>query len=57
MKIKQDNKIKKEVAYDILNIIQIYAYSIEPKYVEFRVNYGSKGIIDAISKYIIDTYL
>lgn len=57
MKIKQNNKIKKEVAYDILNIIQTYAYSIEPKYIEFRVNYGSKGIIDAISKYIIDTYL
>ena len=47
---------KQKVAYDILNIIKTYAYSKHPKYVQFRVNNGSKGVIDAIIQYIIDTY-
>lgn len=48
---------KQKVAYDILNIIKTYAYSKHPKYVQFRVNNGNKGVIEAIIQYIIDTYL
>ncbi len=48
---------KQKVAYDILNIIKTYAYSKRPEYVQFRVNNGSKGVIDAIIQYIMDTYL
>lgn len=48
---------KQKVAYDILNIIKTYAYSKRPEYVQFRVNNGSKGVIDAIIQYIIDIYL
>lgn len=47
---------KQKVAYDILNIIKTYAYSKRPEYVQFRVNNGSKGVINAIIQYIIDTY-
>ena len=48
---------KQKAAYDILNVIKRYAYSTKDEYVQFRVNNGSKGVIDAIIKYIIDTYL
>ena len=48
---------KQKVAYDILNIIKTYAYSKRPEYVQFRINNGSKGVINAIIQYIIDTYL
>lgn len=48
---------KQKVAQDILEIIKTYAYSKDPEYIEFRVNNGSKGVIDAIIQYIIDTYL
>ena len=48
---------QQQVAYDILNIIKTYAYSKEDKYIQFRVNNGSKGVIDAIIKYIKDVYL
>lgn len=48
---------KQKVAYDILTIIRRYAYSTDPEYIKFRIDYGSKGIIDAIIQYIIDTYL
>ena len=47
---------KQKVAYDILTIIRRYAYSTDPEYIKFRVDYGSKGIIDAIIQYIRDTY-
>ena len=47
----------KYVAQDILHILKTYAYSTEDKYVQFRVKNGSKGVIDAVIKYIIDTYL
>ncbi len=50
-----DNKQK--TAYDILNVIKKYAYSTQEEYIQFRVNNGSKGVIDTIIKYIIDTYL
>lgn len=47
---------KQKVAYDILNIIKTYAYSKRPEYVQFRVNNGSRGVINAIIQYITDTY-
>ena len=47
---------KQIAAYDILTIIKKYAYSTEEKYVQYRVNNGSKGVIDAIIMYIVDTY-
>ncbi len=48
---------EKKTAYDILNVVKTYAYSKENEFVQFRVNNGRKGIIDAIIKYIEDTYL
>jgi hypothetical protein len=48
---------EKKTAYDILNVIKAYAYSKENEFIQFRVNNGSKGVIDAIIKYIENTYL
>ena len=48
---------EKKTAYDILNVVKTYAYSKENEFVQFRVNNGSKGVIDAIIKYIEATYL
>ena len=47
---------KQKVAYDILNIIRNYAYSTDSEYIQFRISNGSKGVINAIIQYIIDTY-
>lgn len=48
---------KQQVAYDILQVIKKYAYSTKNEYVQFRINNGSKGVINAIIKYIENTYL
>lgn len=48
---------KKQMAYDILNVINTYAYSTKPEYVKFRVDNGSRGVINAIIEYIIKTYI
>ena len=56
MNIKPTNK-KRQVAQDILNVLKTYAYSTEDKYVQFRIDNGSNGVINTVIKYIIDTYL
>ena len=48
---------EKKTAYDILNVVKTYAYSKKHEFVQFRVNNGRNGIINAIIKYIEDTYL
>ena len=48
---------EKKTAYDILNVVKTYAYSKENEFVQFRVNNGSRGVINAIITYIEATYL
>lgn len=56
-KYYDDTTREQKIASDILNFIKTYAYSKESKYVNFRVDNGSKGVINAIIQYIEDCYL
>ena len=56
-KYYDDKTNNQDIVNDILNIVKTYAYSTDSKYIQFRANNGSKGVIDAIIQDITDKYL